>query len=308
MEPAFRTAAAGAEGAFGCGDLYLEKFIVDPRHVEVQLAGDSTGRVVHFFERDCSVQRRHQKLVEESPCPVLDERTRRRLGADAARGAEAVGYRSLGTMEFLLDREGRFYFMEMNTRLQVEHPVTEAVTGHDLVKLQILLAAGEPLPVRQEEIQLTGSALECRINAEDPAHRFRPSPGTVRFFHPPGGLGVRMDTHVYAGYRVSPFYDSLLGKLVVHGHSRAEAIQRMQRSLGELILEGVATTVPFHAAVMADPEFRRGLYDTSFAERLLARGLPAAVPTTAPAAAAGAADRAMAEPAAGEPARTPVGP
>jgi acetyl-CoA carboxylase, biotin carboxylase subunit len=283
LEAAFRMATAEAEAAFGCGDLYLEKYIVDPRHIELQLAGDSTGRVVHFCERDCSIQRRHQKLIEESPSPALDEETRLRLGSEAVRGAERIGYRSLGTMEFLLDADGHYYFMEMNTRLQVEHPVTEAVTGHDLVKLQIMLAAGEPLPMRQEEIRLTGHAIECRINAEDPDHGFRPCPGHVRFFHPPGGPGVRMDTHVYAGYTISPHYDSLLGKLITHGHDRAEAIQRMQRSLEELIVEGVATTASFQAAVMAHPDFQRGRYTTHFVEQFLGRGARVSAPASTPA-------------------------
>lgn len=266
---AFEMASAEAAAAFGNGDLYLEKFIVHPRHIEVQLAGDDTGRVVHFFERDCSIQRRHQKLVEESPSPALDEATRHRLGEDAARGAAGIGYRSLGTMEFLLDADGRFYFMEMNTRLQVEHPVTEAVTGWDLVKLQIALAAGEPLPMQQGEIALTGAAIECRINAEDPEHGFRPSPGRIKYFYPPGGAGVRMDTHVYPGFEISPFYDSLLGKLITHGRDRSEAIARMRRALDELVVDGVLTTAPFHAGVMTDPVFIGGAYDTSFADQLL---------------------------------------
>ena len=266
---AFQTASAEAIAAFGCGDLYLEKFIRQSRHIEVQLAADDTGRVVHFFERDCSIQRRHQKLVEECPSPALDDATRRKLGEDAARGASEVGYRSLGTVEFLLDADGSFYFMEMNTRLQVEHPVTEAVTGWDLVKLQILLAAGEPLPMRQEEIGITGWALECRINAEDPEKAFRPSPGTVTYFYPPGGLGVRMDTHVYPGYVIPPHYDSLIGKLITHGRNREEAIRRMARALDELVVEGVNTTAAFHSSVLRDPHFFSGRYDTGFADQLL---------------------------------------
>ncbi|MCK4303187.1 MAG: acetyl-CoA carboxylase biotin carboxylase subunit [Candidatus Eisenbacteria sp.] len=269
VETAFRIAGAEANAAFGCGDLYLEKFITRPRHIEVQLAGDTTGRVVHFFERDCSVQRRHQKLVEESPSPALDEATRRKLGAQAVRGAAHVGYSSLGTMEFLLDEDGSFYFMEMNTRLQVEHPVTEEVTGWDLVKLQIELAAGEPLPMRQEEIRLNGAALECRINAEDPAKGFRPCPGEITYFYQPGGGGVRMDTHIYPGYRIPPFYDSLLGKLIAHGRSRREVIARMERALDELVLDGVSTTVPFHKRVLKDARFLRGNYNTGFVELLL---------------------------------------
>lgn len=266
---AFEMASAEAMSAFGNGDLYLEKFIVNPRHIEVQLAGDDTGRIVHFFERDCSIQRRHQKLVEESPSPALDDATRRRLGEDAARGAADIGYRSLGTMEFLLDADGRFYFMEMNTRLQVEHPVTEAVTGWDLVKLQITLATGEPLPMEQEDIHLTGAAIECRINAEDPDHDFRPSPGSIKYFYPPGGPGVRLDTHIYPGFAISPFYDSLIGKLITHGRDRSEAIARMRRALEEMVIDGITTTAPFHAGVMTDPLFISGKYDTSFAEQIL---------------------------------------
>ncbi len=269
VSSAFRTASAEATAAFGNGDLYLEKFIVDPRHIEVQLAGDARGDVIHFFERDCSVQRRHQKLIEESPSPALTDAMRRKLGRDAARGASEIGYRSLGTMEFLLDSSGHFYFMEMNTRLQVEHPVTEEVTGWDLVKLQIRLAAGEPLPVPQEEIKLTGSAIECRINAEDPEHGFRPCPGTVSYFYPPGGPGVRMDTHIYPGYTISPHYDSLIGKVIAHGQDREEAISRMIGALEELVVDGAKTTAPFHARVLRDRDFRIGRYDTGFTERLL---------------------------------------
>jgi acetyl-CoA carboxylase biotin carboxylase subunit len=268
---AFETACAEATAAFGNGDLYLEKLIVNPRHIEVQLAGDDTGRVVHFFERECSVQRRHQKLIEESPSPALDEATRRKLGETAVRGAELIGYRSLGTMEFLLDHDGSFHFMEMNTRLQVEHGVTEEVTGWDLVKLQILLAQGESLPMRQEEIRLSRHAIECRINAEDPARGFIPSPGEASYFYPPGGPGVRVDTHVYPGYVIPPYYDSLIAKIVAHGINREEAIRRMRRALAELVVEGIATTTPFHQHVMGDPAFVRGAYDTGFVEQVLER-------------------------------------
>ncbi len=269
MAAAFRMASAEAAAAFGCGDLYLEKFIVNPRHIEVQLAGDAQGNVVHFFERDCSVQRRHQKLVEESPSPALDDERRRRLGAHAVAGAQAVGYSSLGTMEFLLDGDGNFYFMEMNARLQVEHPVTEEATGWDLVRLQIQLAAGEPLPMRQEEIVLSGCAIECRINAEDPEKNFRPCPGQVSFFYPPGGLGVRMDTHIYPGYRISPYYDSLIGKLIVRGPSRKEALRRMRRALMEVIVEGIETTIPFHLRVLENEAFCAGEYNTHLVEAML---------------------------------------
>ncbi|MBD3236826.1 MAG: acetyl-CoA carboxylase biotin carboxylase subunit [Candidatus Eisenbacteria bacterium] len=267
---AFETATAEARAAFGNGELYLEKFIVDPRHIEVQLAGDAQGNVAHFFERDCSIQRRHQKLVEESPSPALDAETRQRIGAQAVRGAAEIGYRSLGTMEFLLSSEGEFYFMEMNTRLQVEHCVSEEVTGWDLVKLQIALAADDPLPVRQSEIEQRGHAIECRINAEDPLRGFTPSPGRVAYFHPPGGPGVRLDTHVYSGYQIPPYYDSLIGKLIAVGRTRPEALARMRGALAELLVEGVATTAPFHDRVMRDAHFVRGVYDTGSAERIVA--------------------------------------
>ena len=283
---AFEMAAAEAAAAFGNGELYLEKFIVDPRHIEIQLAGDAAGRVVHFYERDCSIQRRHQKLVEESPSPVLDDETRRRLGAIAARGAAGIGYRSLGTMEFLLDASGDFYFMEMNTRLQVEHGVSEEVTGWDLVKLQIALAAGEPLPMRQEEIQLRAHAIECRINAEDPLRGFAPSPGTVSYYYPPGGPGVRVDTHIFPGYVIPPYYDSLIGKLVASGRTRTEAIGRMRGALAELLIEGIATTIPFHRQVMSDAGFVRGVYDTGSAERIVAQIL-APPPVASPSGQAG---------------------
>ncbi|MFH1144491.1 MAG: acetyl-CoA carboxylase biotin carboxylase subunit [Candidatus Eisenbacteria bacterium] len=273
---AYEMASAEALASFGNGELYLEKLIEEPRHIEVQLAGDSRGRVVHFFERDCSVQRRHQKLIEEAPSPALDEATRVELGRLAVRGAEEIGYQSLGTMEFLLDARGSFYFMEMNTRLQVEHGVTEEVTGLDLVKLQILIAAGRPLPLTQSRIRLTGHAIECRINAEDPANGFRGCPGTVSFFHSPGGPGIRVDSHLYTGYAIPPHYDSLIGKIVARGQTREEAIGRMKRALEELIVEGVSTTAHFHAKVMEDETFGRGGYNTSFAERFLERFIPAA--------------------------------
>ncbi len=264
MKRAFEMASAEAEAAFGNGDLYLEKLILEPRHIEVQVAADTAGNVVHFFERDCSIQRRHQKLVEESPSPAVDERLRRRLGEAAVEGAAKIGYRSLGTVEFLLDRDGNFYFMEMNTRLQVEHGVTEETTGFDLVKLQIMLAAGERMPVRQEEIKIRRHAIECRINAEDPAHNFRPVPGRIHYFYPPGGPGVRTDTHVFSGYEVPPFYDSLIAKIVAFGADREEAIARMKRALEELVIEGVPSTAGFHREVMDHPDFVSGSYHTGF--------------------------------------------
>lgn len=270
LASAFQMASAEANAAFGNGDLYLEKFISNPRHIEIQFAGDNYGNIVHFYERDCSVQRRHQKLIEESPSPALTEKRRIALGAHAVSGAKMIGYQNAGTMEFLLDETGQFYFMEVNARLQVEHPVTELVTGWDLVKLQIELASGVRMPITQEQIPLHGWAMECRINAEDIEHNFRPCPGVVSHFHAPGGFGVRMDTHVYSGYKISPYYDSLLGKLIVHGRTRSEAISRMQRALSELLVDGVKTTTPFHQMVMADPVFQSGNFNTSYAEKLLA--------------------------------------
>ncbi|MBM3318193.1 MAG: acetyl-CoA carboxylase biotin carboxylase subunit [Candidatus Eisenbacteria bacterium] len=270
LASAFEMASAEALASFGNADLYLEKYILRPRHIEIQLAGDAAGRVVHFGERDCSVQRRHQKLVEEAPSPAMTEALRRELGEAAVRGAAGIGYRSLGTMEFLLDAEGHAYFMEMNTRLQVEHGVTEEVTGIDLVKLQILLALGHGLPMRQEEIRLSGHAIECRINAEDPLRDFRPSPGEVTYFYPPGGPGVRVDTHVYPGYVIPPFYDSLLAKIIATERTRDAALARMRRALDELVVEGVATTAPFHRQVLEDPVFRGGAYDTGLAEQVVA--------------------------------------
>jgi acetyl-CoA carboxylase, biotin carboxylase subunit len=275
---AFQMASGEALAAFGNGDLYLEKFINNPRHIEIQFAGDKYGNVVHFFERDCSVQRRHQKLIEESPSPALTQERRVALGAHAVSGAKMIGYQNAGTMEFLLDETGQFYFMEVNARLQVEHPVTELVTGWDLVKLQIELAGGAKMPISQEEIPLNGWAMECRINAEDVEHNFRPCPGTVSHFHAPGGFGVRMDTHVYSDYQISPYYDSLLGKLIVHGRTREEAINRMSRALSELLIEGVKTTVPFHQIVMEDPVFRSGDFNTSYVETLLSGDRPSAPP------------------------------
>jgi len=278
LEGAFKMASAEALAAFGNGDLYMEKFILNPRHIEIQLAGDGAGTVVHFGERDCSVQRRHQKLIEEAPSPALSAEQRRQLGERAAQGAADIGYRSLGTMEFLLDADGQAFFMEMNTRLQVEHGVTEEVTGEDLVKLQIELAAEASLPLRQADIAVSGHAIECRINAEDPTCGFRPSPGTISFFHAPGGPGVRMDSHVYTGYAIPPYYDSLLGKVVGSGRDRPEAIRRLVRALEELVIEGVATTAGFHRRVMADPVFQSGRYDTSYAESIVRTLTPAPEP------------------------------
>jgi acetyl-CoA carboxylase, biotin carboxylase subunit len=261
----FSLAQNEALSAFGNGDVYVEKFLARPRHVEIQVLGDTHGRVIHLGERDCSVQRRHQKLIEESPSPALTPELRARMGDAAVRLSEAISYVGAGTVEFLLDEDGSFYFMEMNTRIQVEHPVTEMVTGHDLVKEQIRVAAGLPLSI--DEVHLQGHSIEVRINAEDPYRNFQPSPGVITAYHPPGGPGVRVDTHVYAGYTVPPYYDSLLAKLIVHGRDRAEALARMGLALDTFILEGVTTTIPFLARVIRHPDFVAGDVDTKFLER-----------------------------------------
>ncbi len=262
VEIAFKTAQHEAEQGFGNPDVYIEKYIENPRHVEIQVFGDQHGNVVHFGERDCSVQRRHQKLIEESPSPVVDEELRTQMGDAAIKGCKAVNYENAGTIEFLVDKNRNFYFMEMNTRIQVEHPVTEQVTGHDLIKLQLRVAAGEKLPKRK--IQSRGHAIECRINAEDPANGFRPSPGKITDFHMPGGFGVRVDTHAYAGYVVPPYYDSLIAKLIAYALTREGAIQKMAGALEEFTIEGIKTTVPFHQQVMRDERFRTANFDTSF--------------------------------------------
>jgi len=266
----FQLAQAEAAAAFGDPSVYIEKYLVRPRHIEIQVLGDQHGRLLHLGERECSLQRRHQKLVEEAPSPALTPELRKAIGAAAVRGAKAIGYVSAGTVEFLLDEDGRFYFMEMNTRIQVEHPVTELVTGVDLVKEQIRIAAGEPMSVGEKKVELRGHAIECRINAEDPARDFQPSPGTITIFHPPGGPGVRVDTHVYAGYRVPPFYDSLLGKVIVHAGTREEAIARMRLALETFVIEGVHTTIPFLLELISDSAFVAGDLDTKFVERRLA--------------------------------------
>jgi acetyl-CoA carboxylase biotin carboxylase subunit len=262
----FNLAQNEALSAFGNGEVYVEKFLEHPRHVEIQVLGDTHGRVIHLGERDCSVQRRHQKLIEESPSPALDEALRARMGEAAVQLASAIHYVGAGTIEFLLDTDGSFYFMEMNTRIQVEHPVTEMVTGFDLVKEQIRIAAGEKLSIR-EASGLRGHSIECRVNAEDPYRNFQPSPGLITAYHPPGGPGVRVDTHIYAGYTVPPHYDSLLAKVIVHGRDRAEALARMGQALDSFILEGVTTTIPFLARVIRHPDFAAGKIDTKFLER-----------------------------------------
>ncbi len=265
----FQMAKAEAESAFGNGALYVEKLLQGARHVEIQVLGDRYDRVVHLGERDCTIQRRHQKLIEESPSPALNPELRREMGAAAIRGVEAIGYVGAGTVEFLLDRNRRFYFLEMNTRIQVEHPVTEEVTGYDLVKEQLSVAAGERLSL-PDEIEIRGHAIECRINAEDPDNGFRPNPGLITTFHPPGGLGIRVDTHVYSGYRVPPYYDSLIAKLIVRARNRDEAMARALVALEMFVIEGVHTTIPFLRKVLDDKDFRSGDIDTHFLERYLA--------------------------------------
>ena len=262
----FQLARSEALSAFGNGDVYVEKYLERPRHVEFQIMGDRHGHVIHLGERDCSVQRRHQKLIEEAPSPAVTPELRASMGEAAVRGAAAIDYVGAGTIEMLLNEDGSYYFMEMNTRIQVEHPVTEMLTGLDLVKEQIKVAAGEELSVT-EMPPLRGHVIECRVNAEDPARNFQPSPGRIDVFHPPGGPGVRLDTHVYTGYTVPPFYDSLLAKVICQGRDRQEALRRMQVALESFIIEGVTTTIPFLARVMADPHFQAGDVDTKFLER-----------------------------------------
>jgi len=263
----FSLAQNEALAAFGNGEVYVEKYLARPRHVEIQVMGDLHGNVVHFGERDCSVQRRHQKLIEESPSPVLTPELRARMGEAAIRLASAIHYAGAGTLEFLLDEDGSFYFMEMNTRIQVEHPVTEMVTSFDLVKEQIRVASGDPVSFRGDGARLRGHAIECRINAEDPYRNFQPSPGVITAYHPPGGPGVRLDSHIYDGYTVPPYYDSLLAKVIVHGNDREEALARMGQALDSFVLEGVTTTIPFLGRVIRHPDFVAGRVDTKFLER-----------------------------------------
>lgn len=268
LERAWQMAQAEAQAAFTSGALYLEKEIVQPRHVEIQVLGDLAGRIVHLGERECSVQRRHQKLIEESPSPAVDDAMRQRMGEAAIKGAFSVGYASAGTVEFLLDASGDFYFLEMNTRIQVEHPVTETVASLDLVKWQIQIAAGASLSLSQDLFDFKGHAIECRINAEDPEHNFRPSPGTITSLHMPGGPGIRIDSHVYTGYTVPPQYDSLLAKLIGYGDTRDEAIARAVRALEEFVIEGVPTTIPFHLHALQHEDFRTGRATTEFVNKL----------------------------------------
>jgi len=270
LATAYSEASLEAEKAFGNAGLYLEKVLLGARHIEFQVLADVYGSAVHLGERECSVQRRHQKLLEEAPSPAMDGATRDEIGRRAADAAAAIGYTSAGTMEFLRDVDGHYYFMEMNTRLQVEHPVTEMITGVDIVQEQIKIAANRPLEITQSEIAIDGHAIEFRINAEDPDRDFRPDPGTISVFEPPTGDGVRIDTHVTSGYRIPPFYDSMIAKLIVHGDDRMDAIRRSEAALGDFRIEGVATTIPIHQRILSEPAFREGAYDTMWLERLLA--------------------------------------
>jgi acetyl-CoA carboxylase biotin carboxylase subunit len=265
---AFRAAQAEAAAAFGVPDVYVEKYVEGPRHVEIQVMADSKGNVVHLGERECSIQRRHQKIIEEAPSPVVNEKLRRKMGRTAVEAAAAVQYVNAGTVEFLVDKDGDFYFMEMNTRIQVEHGVTELVTGRDIVKEQILVATGEPLSFAQKDITFSGHAIECRINAEDPV-TFVPSPGTIRHFNDPGGPGVRVDTFAHEGCEISPYYDSMIAKLMTHGRDRKEAIARMRRCLEVMIVEGIKTNIPLHLRILEEPDFQAGRLDTRFMDRFM---------------------------------------
>lgn len=266
LRTSIRQAQKEAEIAFGNSEVYLEKYLEGTRHVEIQIMADKQGNVVYLGERDCSIQRRHQKLIEEAPSPALDQRLRDQMGHAAVAAAKAVNYHSAGTVEFLLDKQSQFYFMEMNTRIQVEHSVTEMVTGIDLIREQIMVAAGNSLSFGQKDVKINGWAIECRINAEDPARNFMPSPGTVTRYLPPGGFGVRVDSAAYPGYMISPFYDSMVAKVIVWGPDRQQAIQRMKRALGEFVIEGITTTIPFHQQLLEQKEFVKGDFNTSFLE------------------------------------------
>ncbi|WP_299414303.1 acetyl-CoA carboxylase biotin carboxylase subunit [Acaryochloris sp. IP29b_bin.148] len=265
----YLAAQGEAEAAFGNPGVYIEKFIENPRHIEFQIFADSYGNVVHLGERDCSIQRRHQKLLEESPSPALSPELREKMGSAAVRAAQSIGYVGAGTVEFLLSSTGDFYFMEMNTRIQVEHPVTEVTTGLDLIAEQIRIAQGEKLSVTQDQVQLTGHAIECRINAEDPDHNFRPHPGRINGYLPPGGPGVRVDSHVYTDYEIPPYYDSLIGKLIVWGRDRPTAIARMKRALQECAITGLPTTIGFHQKILDTPEFIQGQVYTNFIQEVM---------------------------------------
>jgi acetyl-CoA carboxylase biotin carboxylase subunit len=270
----YHVARAEAEKTFGNGSVYIEKYVQNPRHIEFQILADSHGKVLHLGERDCSVQRRHQKLIEESPSPFLTSDLRKRMGKAAVRAAEAAEYENAGTIEFIVDAKGEFYFIEMNTRIQVEHPVTEEVTGIDLIKEQIRIAAGEKLNLDQKDIEFRGHAIECRINAEDPARNFIPSPGTIGLYYAPGGHGVRVDSHVYSGYTIPSYYDSMIGKLIAYGDNRKTALERMYRALSEYLIRGIKTTIPLHKAILSDPIFIAGKATTAYLEEFLSRTPP----------------------------------
>ncbi len=265
----YHAARTEAENAFGNGALYMEKFLVNPKHIEFQILADNHGNVVHLGERDCSIQRRQQKLIEESPSPALNVKLREKMGRAAVRAAKAANYTNAGTIEFLLDSTGEFYFMEMNTRIQVEHPVTEEITGVDLIKEQIRVAAGAKLTFSQKDIKFTGHAIECRINAEDPFSNFTPSPGKLTLFAPSGGIGVRVDTHAFSGYTIPSYYDSMIAKLIVRGENRKQALIRCRRALDEFIVEGIKTTIPFSSQIIGHQDFVAGKYDTGFLERMM---------------------------------------
>jgi acetyl-CoA carboxylase biotin carboxylase subunit len=265
-------ARAEAQASFGNNEVYIEKLIDEARHIEVQVLGDKFGNIIHLRERECSIQRRHQKLIEETPSPAVNKRLRERICETAVRAAKAVGYHSAGTVEFILDREGNFYFIEMNTRIQVEHPITEMITGVDLVIEQIRIAAGEKLTYQQKNITCNGHSIECRINAEDPDNNFMPSPGKISEYSPPSGTGIRVDSHLYKGYVIPPYYDSLIAKLIVYGKNRKGAIVKMQRALGEFVIKGIKTTIPFHLKVLRNTDFQKGEYSTKCVEEKSKKG------------------------------------
>ena len=277
---ALKTAQREAEAAFGNGDVYVEKYLDNPRHIEFQIIGDHHGSVVHLGERECSIQRRHQKLIEEAPSPAISEKVRKRMGGIVVDAAKAVQYTNAGTFEFLMDADGRFFYMETNTRLQVEHPVTEMVTGIDIVKEQIRIAAGERLSFKQSEVTFSGHSIECRVNAEDP-ETFAPSPGTIRAFSVPGGPGVRVDTFAHAECTVPPYYDSMIAKIIVHGRDRQEAIARMRRTLDMTVIEGIKTSVPLHQRILAEPDFQAGRLSTGFMERFMPKQKKSSLAETA---------------------------
>ena len=272
FDEAFTAAKSEAKACFNDDDVYLEKLVLNPKHIEFQIMADNFGNVVHLGERDCSIQRRNQKLIEEAPSTALTPELRERMGQHAVQAAKAAGYRNAGTIEYVLDKEGNYYFIEMNTRIQVEHPVTEFVTNVDLIKSQIRIAAGEPLNIRQEDIELKGHAIECRINAENPEKNFQPSPGKIERLHLPGGKGIRVDTAVYAGYEIPPYYDSMIAKLIVLGKSRNEAIKKMKSALSEFIVDGIDTNVDFQMEIMNHPKYQSGDFSTDFIEQMKKEG------------------------------------